>query len=77
MSKIRYAVAGTGWRAMFYVRAAKKLPELFELTGVLCRTKEKAEAFEAAHGVRAFWSLDALLEALAGMFSFAGKEAFQ
>lgn len=62
MSKIRYAVAGTGWRAMFYVRAAKKLPELFELTGVLCRTKEKAEAFEAAHGVRAFWSLDALLE---------------
>ena len=61
MDKIRYAVAGTGWRAMFYVRAAKKLPERFELTGVLCRTKEKAEAFEAEHGVRAFWSLEALL----------------
>lgn len=62
MKKIRYAVAGTGWRAMFYVRAAKKLPELFELTGVFCRTQEKAEAFEAAHGVKAFWSLDTLLE---------------
>jgi len=62
MKKIRYAVAGAGWRAMFYVRAAKKLPELFELTGVLCRTKEKAEAFEREHGVKAFDSLDALLD---------------
>lgn len=62
MEKIRYAVAGAGWRAMFYVRAAKKLPELFELTGVLCRTKEKAEAFEEKHGVKAFDSLEALLE---------------
>ena len=62
MNRIRYAVAGTGWRAMFYVRAAQKLPELFELTGVLCRTQEKAEAFEAAHGIPAFSSLEALLE---------------
>lgn len=46
MSKIRYAVAGNGWRAMFYVRAALNLPEYFELTGVLCRTQEKAQAFE-------------------------------
>ena len=62
MNKIRYAVAGTGWRAMFYVRAARKLPELFELTGVLCRTQEKAEAFERQHSVRAFFTLEALLE---------------
>lgn len=62
MSKIRYAVAGGGWRAMFYVRAAKNLPECFELTGVLLRTREKAEAFEREHGVAAFSSLDALLE---------------
>lgn len=62
MGKIRYAVAGNGWRALFFVRAAQNLPEYFELTGVLCRTKEKAEAFASAHGVKAFWSLDALLE---------------
>ena len=62
MQKIRYAVAGNGWRAMFYVRAAKNLPEWFELTGVLCHTREKAEAFEREHGVKAFWTLDALLE---------------
>ena len=62
MQKIRYAVAGNGWRAMFYVRAAKNLPEWFELTGVLCHTREKAEAFEREHGVKAFWTLDALME---------------
>ena len=62
MGRIRYAVAGNGWRAMFFVRAAQNLPEIFELTGVLCRTKEKAEAFQKEHGVRAFYELDALLE---------------
>ncbi len=62
MGKIRYAVAGNGWRAMFFVRAALNLPEIFALTGVLCRTREKAEAFEKAHGVKAFWELDKLLE---------------
>ncbi|MBQ7887378.1 MAG: Gfo/Idh/MocA family oxidoreductase [Clostridia bacterium] len=63
MDKIRYAVAGNGWRALFFVRAAINLPEIFELTGVLCRTQEKARAFEREHGVRAVWTLDALLEA--------------
>ena len=62
MDKIRYAVAGNGWRAMFFVRAALNLPQIFELTGVLCRSPEKAQAFEAAHGVKAFFELDALLE---------------
>ena len=62
MQKIRYAVAGNGWRAMFFVRAALNLPEIFELTGVLCRTQEKAEAFEREHGVKAFYALDAMLE---------------
>ncbi len=62
MSKIRFAVAGNGWRAMFFVRAAKNLPELFELTGVMCRTQEKAEAFALEHGVKTVWTLDALLE---------------
>ena len=62
MNKIRYAIVGNGWRAMFFVRAALNLPELFELTGVLCRSEEKAKAFEAAHGVKAFYELDALLE---------------
>ena len=62
MNRIRFAVAGTGWRALFYVRAAKNLPEWFELTGVLCRTPERAESFEKEYGVKTFTDLDALLD---------------
>lgn len=60
--RIRFAVAGSGWRALFYVRAAKRLPEWFDLTGVLCHTCEKARAFALEHGVKAVDSLEALLE---------------
>ena len=62
MNKIRYAVVGNGWRAMFFVRAALNLPRIFELTGVWCRSEEKARAFEEENGVKAFWDLDEMLE---------------
>lgn len=62
MEKIRFAVCGTGWRSLFYVRAAKLLPERFELTGVLCRTKDRARKYAGEHGVKTFHTLDALLE---------------
>jgi len=61
VEKIRYAIVGTGWRAMFFVRAAKNLPELFEVTGILTRTKERAQAFEKEHGVKAFTDMDEML----------------
>lgn len=41
MKKIRFGLIGSGWRAEFYIRIAKMLPEQFELTGVLIRDKEK------------------------------------
>ena len=62
MEKIRYAVVGTGWRAMFFIRAAKNLPELFEVTGVLTRTKERAQEFERETGVKAFTDMDEMLK---------------
>ena len=61
MERIRFALVGTGWRALFFVRAAKLLPEAFELTGVLCRTEERAQAFAREHGVRAVFTMEALL----------------
>ena len=61
MEKIRFAVAGTGWRSLFYVRIARWLPEVFELTGVLCRSEERALAYAQANGVKTFWTLDDLL----------------
>ncbi len=41
--KIRFAIIGSGWRSLYYVRIAQRLPELFELCGMYCRTEEKAE----------------------------------
>ena len=44
--KLRFALIGAGWRAMYYVRIAKALPDHFECVGILCRTAEKAAAVE-------------------------------
>lgn len=41
--KARFVIIGSGWRAMYYVRIAKALPEKFELGAVLCRTQERAD----------------------------------
>ena len=35
MGRIKYALIGSGWRAEFYIRIAKMIPERFELTAVL------------------------------------------
>ena len=43
MGKIRYGVIGSGWRAEFYIRIAKAVPDKFEFTAVLIRDKKKAE----------------------------------
>ncbi len=62
MSKIRFGLIGSGWRAEFYIRIAKHVPELFELSAVLIRDKEKGEAFAKKFGVKVVQSLDELLE---------------
>ncbi len=40
---LRFMIVGSGWRAMFYVRIAERYPELFRLTAVVCRSREKEE----------------------------------
>ena len=47
MKKIRFAVVGSGWRSLYYIRIAKALPEQFELCTLLCRTQEKADHIHA------------------------------
>lgn len=39
----RFVIVGSGWRSMYYVRIAKALPQVFELSAMLCRTQEKAD----------------------------------
>ena len=31
MKKYKFIIAGSGWRSLYYVRAAKALPEVFVL----------------------------------------------
>lgn len=54
MDKIRFAIVGSGWRSLFYVRIAKSYPELFDLAGMLCRTEEKALRLSREYSIRTF-----------------------
>jgi predicted dehydrogenase len=62
MKKIRFGLIGSGWRAEFYIRIAKAVPERFELTEVLIRDKEKGEKFASTFGVKVVNTLDELIQ---------------
>lgn len=55
--KIRFAVIGSGWRAMFYARIAKAMPDVFELGAMYCRTKEKADKIAGEMGIHTTTSI--------------------
>ncbi|TQL01969.1 Gfo/Idh/MocA family protein [Cellulomonas sp. SLBN-39] len=48
---VRFGVVGSGWRAEFFVRMARLMPERFTCTGVVTRTAERGAQVEAAWGV--------------------------
>ncbi|HEV2516581.1 MAG TPA: Gfo/Idh/MocA family oxidoreductase [Devosia sp.] len=56
MAPIRFGMIGGGWRAEFFTRIARELPERFQLAGVVQRDRAKAAAFGAAWGAPAFAS---------------------
>lgn len=53
MSKYRFAIIGSGWRAQYYVRVAKALPNLFELSTMYCRNEEKAAEIRSGFSIPA------------------------
>ena len=60
MKKIRFGLIGSGWRAEFYIRIAKALPQQFELTKVLIRDKKKGEQFKKVHDVEVVQTIEEL-----------------
>lgn len=47
----RFAVVGSGWRAAFFLRVARQLPERFAVTGVVSRSAERGAEVERVWGV--------------------------
>ncbi|MCR5229674.1 MAG: Gfo/Idh/MocA family oxidoreductase [Solobacterium sp.] len=61
MKRIRFAVVGSGWRALYYIRAAQRLSGIFEICAVLCRSEEKAAYMAEKHHVPAVTSEEELI----------------
>jgi len=62
MQKLRFAMIGGGWRSEFYLRVAKALPELFEVTGVWMRDPKKSAVYAEKYGIRCCENVDALID---------------
>lgn len=67
--KTRYAIVGSGWRADFYLTVARRLPERFEVCGLVTRSPEKGQAIEAAWSIPTYRNIDALLAAQSPSFA--------
>ena len=60
---VRTGIVGAGFSATFHFEAVKKLYATdAEVVGVFCRTKKTREAFAQERGIKAFDSLEALLD---------------
>lgn len=53
MKQISFAVVGSGWRSRFFLRIAAYYNDKYRVTGLLCRSKEKADAFSKEYNIPA------------------------
>lgn len=60
-SKIRFGILGGGWRSEFFIRAAKAVPDRFELAGVWVRSQEKAPVLAQKYAISVTTELEELL----------------
>jgi predicted dehydrogenase len=70
MTITSFAIVGGGWRAEFYMRIAKAMPERFRIHTMLVRDAEKGKAIEEKWGIPTVRTMEALT-AQAGLFDFA------
>ncbi|WP_405969312.1 Gfo/Idh/MocA family oxidoreductase [Streptomyces sp. NBC_00988] len=57
---ILFGIVGSGWRAEFFVRLARALPERLAVAGVVTRSADRAARVAAEWGVPAFRTVDEL-----------------
>lgn len=58
---VTFGVVGSGWRAEFFVRVARLLPDRFRCVGVVTRTAERGAQVEAAWGVPTVRTIEELV----------------
>ncbi|MFC0214606.1 Gfo/Idh/MocA family protein [Paenibacillus chartarius] len=69
MSKIEFGIVGRGWRADFYLRIAKALPQQFAVRAMLVRNEERGREIEAEWGVPTYRDMETF--ASSGPMAFA------
>ena len=57
MKPLRFVIIGSGYRSLYFARAAKALPDRFQLTAILCRSQKKASMIKSTYGFPASFSL--------------------
>jgi predicted dehydrogenase len=62
MGRVCYGIVGSGWRAEFYLRIARDLPDRFRAGGIVVRDEGKGRVLEDVWGVKTCRTLDDLLE---------------
>jgi predicted dehydrogenase len=61
MAQTTFAIVGSGWRARFFARLAKTVPDRLRVAGVVTRSVARAEAVAGEWAVPAYVSIDDLL----------------
>jgi len=59
---IKFGIIGSGWRARFFLRIAKMLPERFNATGIVVRNPEKGATIESVWGVKSYYNIEDFLK---------------
>ena len=68
MAKTKFGIIGGGWRADFFLRVAREMPDRFNVSGMLVRDEKKAKLIEEKWGVKTFRFLDKLINSCDFLF---------
>jgi predicted dehydrogenase len=61
MDKVVYGIIGSGWRAEFFLRIARELPDRFEVCGLVTRSEESGARLEKLFGIKTYRTAEELL----------------
>lgn len=62
INKIVYGIVGSGWRAEFFLRIAKELPDRFEVCGLVTRSEETGKKLEMMFGIKTYRTIEEMLK---------------